>query len=264
VNPAIGACPRHSVAAAPEGLRAMIHVFNGCREICALPGRACTACGECCRQINCQPIQECCSALGQGCSRFTEKPLSSFVVIAWLMSGFEIYQCALALDPKVTDRCRFVADGASVGLENWLYVQIGFSVMNIIFALWFQHQVWEAILNISRSGASLARNNPHHIDKTVVQSAFKHVFLHDLGVLFYFFILLASFGWSWKGSTWIHQSSSGCDPDGVEGYAYWMGFLFFWVAFFFSLFWYSCSCCAGSVTLKDPLPAYGPAPPGAP
>mmetsp|Transcript_106978 Transcript_106978/g.209707 ORF Transcript_106978/g.209707 Transcript_106978/m.209707 type:complete len:234 (-) Transcript_106978:113-814(-) len=223
----------------------MIHIFNGCREICSLPGKLCTACGDCCRSINCSPIEDCCKAVGQGCSQFTEKPLSSFVILAWVMSAVELYYCVDALE--AVGKCKFRGGGESVGLGGWLYVQMGFAILNIIFAPWFQHQVWQAML-AGMSGTQTPGG--YHVKAQVVQGAFKQVFLNDFGVLFYFFALMGSFVWAWEGKSWM-ATGIGCNMEGPEAWAYWMGLCFFWTAFFFSFCWYYCSCCAGSVTLKD-------------
>lgn len=240
----------------------MIHVFNGCKELCALPGRACTACGDCCKQVDCKPIEECCKSAGQGCSQFTEKPLSSFVVIAFVMSILEAYCCISALNDPTESMCIFPSGtGSQIGVQNWLYVQMGFSVLNLAFAPWFQRQVWNQILtDLQQQGGAVMTGPSQTVSASVVQNAFKSVFLQDIGVLFYFFCLLASFAWSYQGKTWITEGSAQCDPNGSMGWSYGMGLGYFWVAFWYSIFWYYCSCCAGSVQLKEPIASYGPGP----
>lgn len=93
-----------------------------------------------------------------------------------------------------------------------------------------------------------------------MQAAFKTVFLQDFGVLFYFFGLLASFGWCYYGKDWVKDLSLGCPVKGDVGTAAALGETFFWVTFLYSFTWYNCSCCASSVQVKDVPQSYGPVP----
>eukprot|EP00429_Kryptoperidinium_foliaceum_P104943 CAMPEP_0176249940 /NCGR_PEP_ID=MMETSP0121_2-20121125/34229_1 /TAXON_ID=160619 /ORGANISM="Kryptoperidinium foliaceum, Strain CCMP 1326" /LENGTH=122 /DNA_ID=CAMNT_0017589641 /DNA_START=412 /DNA_END=780 /DNA_ORIENTATION=+ len=99
------------------------------------------------------------------------------------------------------------------------------------------------------------------VKRTAVQAAFKKVFLEDFGVLFYFFAMLASFGWCWYGSGWANGLDKLCAVrDEVSG-ATSLGAFFFWVACAYSMTWYNCACCASSVQMPhepQPLQCYGP------
>lgn len=233
----------------------MIYLFQGCQGICALPGKACAACGQLCQRLNCKPIKDCCERAGQQCTHFTEKPLSSFVIAAFIMSAVQLYFCFGSLEATGTATCEFPKN-AVVGLPVWLYIQIGFAMLNILFAPFFQYLVWKQIMNdMQDTGATLTA--PHHnLDKTIVQQAFKAVFLNDISVLFYFFAMLAYFVWSWMGGGWIMQGSAGCNENGLSGWAYYLGLCFFWLVCFYSIVWYGCNCCASSVQLSQPIDAY--------
>mmetsp|Transcript_33322 Transcript_33322/g.94829 ORF Transcript_33322/g.94829 Transcript_33322/m.94829 type:complete len:240 (+) Transcript_33322:87-806(+) len=229
----------------------MIHVFNGCKEICALPGKACSACGDCCKSVDCKPCEECFKTVGEGCSHFTEKPLSTFVIVTWFMSGLELYYCLSAFS-GASSMCAFPSD-ASFPMSTFVLVHAGFAGLNILFAPWFQHQVWAKIDEDARRdpGSCVQAGK---VTRQTVQGAFKHVFLQDFGVLFYFFALLASFAWSWTGKAWVDEVSHGCEVRSSIGSATHLGMAFFWVATFYSVCWYNCSCCAGTVQYKQQQP----------
>lgn len=193
---------------------------------------------------------------------FTDKPLSSFVIIAWVMSLMELFYCYNALAAPETSSCTFPeGQGAAVGITNWLYVQMAFAVINMVFAPWFQNQVWNEIMK--NVDCHVLPAPSHMVPKEVVAGAFKHVLLYDFGVLFYFFALVASFVWSKMGGGWIMDGKS-CDATGDPGWAYYMGLCFFWVATLFAFCYTCCGCCAGSVQLSSPSHAYGPVQTGGP
>lgn len=237
----------------------MIYLFSGCQAICALPGNLCSLCGQLCKQINCQPIKECCDEASKQCTHFTEKPLSSFVIVALVMSGLELYFCFGALQARGTPACR-LPSSASVDLSMWLYLQMAFAIMNILFAPFFQYQVWKQILIDVREKGYALTGPQQRLDKTVVQGAFKTVFLNDLAVLFYFFAMLGYFVWSWIGGDWILHGSAECNENGLAGWSYYMGLCFFWVVFFYSVCWYCTTCCASSVRLSAPIDVYSSVP----
>jgi len=230
----------------------MIYIFSGCKQVCSLPGKACTEVGKCCGNMNCTPVKDCCQTVGNTCTQFMDKPLSSFVFITMLISLAELYYCFNTLSSPSLNTCQLGGSGASIGISTWLFVQMGFAVLNLVFAPWFQNQVWKQIMKTTTG-------QDQKLPKEVVQGAFKEVFLNDMSVLFYFFAMLASFVWSWQGGTWIN-SGSYCNSSGEAGWAYYLGLCAFWVAALYSTFWYCCSCCASSVELSGPIATYGPSP----
>jgi len=248
------------VISAPPSVPAMIHVFNGCKAVCALPGQACTEIGKCCGNINCAPVKDCCEGAGKACTQFTDKPLSSFVIVTAVVSLSELFFCFNTLSQASIGACKLGGSGASIGMTTWLYVQMGFSFLNLVFAPWFQSQVWKQIMADAQESGSVLTGPKTTLDKNLVQGAFKTVFLNDFGVLFYFFALMASFIWSWQGGEWINTGTLACNVDGDAGWAYYLGLCAFWVASLYSVFWYCCSCCASSVQLSSPISSYGPSP----
>lgn len=237
----------------------MIYLFSGCQTVCSLPGLLCTECSKVCKQLNCKPIARCCTDVGKACSQFTEKPLSSFVIIAALMGILELYCCFGALSVENLDECTWPRE-AQASFSIWLMVQIGFALLNIVFAPWFQHQVWEEIMHSAAAGGAAMTAPKQVLDKSVVQAGFKKVFLEDFSVLVYFLAMLASFAWSWLGSHWLrHGGDLSCDSatEGQALWAAWIGQCFFLIAFAFTFTWYCCACCASSVRLSQPVAEYG-------
>lgn len=264
----------------------MIYIFKGVQSICSLPGMACNACGELCKQINCSVCANCCSSIGEGVKAFFTKPLSTFVIICFVMSGVQIYLCYTA----ILSACKF-PESAFLGFNPFLFIQIGFSIINIIFAFFFQCQVWKKIMHLVAedpehkakitdvlpSGPGMAgqakkglkggfmKLSGHQDDaapdpvmpeavtkvrihKDTVQAAFRSTFLEDFGVLAYFFALIGVFVVSWMASTWMN-SGDVCDKAKATAT---VGMAFFIVAFLYTFTYYCCSCCAATVEMdKD-------------
>jgi len=118
----------------------MIYILQGCQHICSLPGLACKGCADLCGKMNCNWLRDCCSGCGNCVVKFHTKPLSSFVIVAFLFSGavgyFAYGTAQLA--------CKF-KDDAMVDLTTFCYIMIGCAVLKIFFALYFQNRVWKQI-----------------------------------------------------------------------------------------------------------------------
>jgi len=259
----------------------MIYIFSGVQSICSLPGMCCRACGDCCASINCKPIKDCCDACGKGCTGFMERPLSTFVILSIVLSAIQILLCVQAMGSK----CDF-GDDATIGQSIWVMVELGFAVVNVLFAFYFQKQVWShieakkaeyeqlpqggaakggllgglrgGIQNIAASATGGPTNTaaedpaPEKSEKIrvpseSVQASFKEVFLKDFGVLAYFFGLLVIFGLSYIGKGNVDNDKANCK---MESFVWVLGVVFFWVALIYTLLWYCCKCCAGTVTLE--------------
>jgi len=236
----------------------MIYIFSGIKEICLLPKRCCTLCGECCKAINCKPIKDCCDTLARGCSGFVEKPLSSFVVITIILSVVEIAFLAMALTAEGISDCALPSD-ASVGLTVWCMIQLAFAVINVAFAPYFQYKVWRKLFE-ETDAENLLQSQPEiQVEKSMVQDSFKYVFMNDFGVCFYFFGLIAAFYWSSVGYKWI-AGMSGCavDKSGLLIAAN-IGWWFFLFAVLYTVAWYCCACCAKSTVIKGA--DFAPVPP---
>jgi len=175
------------------------------------------------------------------------------------------------------------ASDASIGHSTWVMIELGFAVINMIFALYFQHKVWSNILDkkdefmseVSQNtgGGMLSglkggvknfrgqlgdtnvepleerpkENSKIKVKPESVQASFKEVFLQDFGVLAYFFGLIAIFVLSYIGKGNTEQAKATCSS---EQFVYMLGLAFFWVASTYTFMWYCCKCCAGTVTLE--------------
>lgn len=238
----------------------MIYIFRGCKEAASLPCKLCDALvkliSDVCHWVDCSLLATTCYEMNQSCNTFLDRPLSSMVLITTLLSCGQAYNCAMSLNEPSLASC-VMEDGALVDITLWLYMQLAFAALNVVFAMYFQKQVFEQI--IIGHQLPLPGDPALKIEGKKVQEAFKHVFLHDVGVLLYFFLSLASFAWSWAGSTWI-MGGVGCNPGGYSGWAYYLGECYFWIACIYSLVWYKCSCCAGSVEFRggDYIPGAQP------
>eukprot|EP00931_Biecheleriopsis_adriatica_P042180 TRINITY_DN24046_c0_g1_i1.p1 TRINITY_DN24046_c0_g1~~TRINITY_DN24046_c0_g1_i1.p1 ORF type:complete len:247 (+),score=49.21 TRINITY_DN24046_c0_g1_i1:51-791(+) len=231
----------------------MIYVFDCTKEVCALPGKACVECGKACSQINCEPCVNLCNECGNSFSYFMDKPLSTYVVIKVLLASLELYYCYTAFSDPLIKQCTM--EGAPVQGATWLQVQMGFSIVHVIFSPYFQHRVWKKIAEKMKEQPALTQGAA--IPSDVVYASFKEVFLYDLGVLFYALLLTISFVWSWKGSTWVASNPKFCDPGGAAGSAAYIGMCFFWVAVVYNFCYYYCGCCASSVKLRNPAAELG-------
>jgi len=244
----------------------MIYLFRGVAEICKVPGRLCSLCGELFKQIHCEPVKKCCDRASRGCSSFVERPLSSFVVITTVMSVLEIAYLGMTLILDSIERCPEVwPKDAWVTPNMWCLVQALFAVLNVVFAPYFQCKVWQQLEEEAEAEERLKTQPVIDIEKEDVVKSFKFVFMHDFGVLFYVFALIASFIWCCKGYTWITAGGALCNPDQGLSYAANIGWAFFFIFFLYTLAWYYCGCCAKNTQIRGDsvsgdhvaLPTYG-------
>mmetsp|Transcript_65090 Transcript_65090/g.146807 ORF Transcript_65090/g.146807 Transcript_65090/m.146807 type:complete len:432 (-) Transcript_65090:134-1429(-) len=221
----------------------MIHVYNCAQGVCTLPARLCNECSRCCDKIDCKPCQNCCDQLGVACSNFMNKPLGTYVVVAVALSAVELFFCVSSLlRPELLATCLLPQDtfGPSLGIINWLYVQLGTAWLNLIFAPYIQHRLWWK-LNEEQAEASVESNSPQpaaEITMGRVKESFRHVFLHDIGVCIYVFVLLFSFFWSYTGSDWLEVSPGpACNPDDFTAWAASLGMMFVLFVFMYTAIW---------------------------
>lgn len=234
----------------------MIHLFTGAKEICNLPGRACTACAKCCDNIDCKPCQdafdECCTSL---CG-FMSRPLGLYVVLGVALSSLEIFSCMTAIvqgtaisaeQPQALFKeCHFKTHLAqSVGISNWLHLQLGAAWMNLIFAPYIQYRLFQNLQQDAQAGAG----GMAQLTKAQVKTAFSDIFWHDIGVCLYVFVLFGSVVWSLMGFTWI-QGDADCDPDGYGSYSVQLGVLFFMFVITYFVFWSCYLECMSTLEIR--------------
>lgn len=83
-----------------------------------------------------------CSGCGNCVVQFHTKPLSSYVMLSFLLSmvsGFAAYSAY-----SKEDGCKFKED-AAFGLSTFCFVLLGTAIVNVVFALYFQNRVWKQI-----------------------------------------------------------------------------------------------------------------------
>uniref|UniRef100_A0A7S2B0Z0 Uncharacterized protein n=1 Tax=Alexandrium andersonii TaxID=327968 RepID=A0A7S2B0Z0_9DINO len=124
--------------------------------------------------------------------------------------------------------------------------------MNLLFAPYFQYKVWERLMQETDAESLLETQGKVDVEKEQVLGAFKHVFMHDFAVCFYFFALIGSFTWSSYGYDWVMRDPSNCNPGGGLSFAANVGWAFFYVAVLYTLAWMCCGCCAKATTIKKP------------
>lgn len=282
-------------------MRRMIYILNACQSIFSLPGMACSACGEACKscpgacQAICGPIRGCLTGCGGSFKQFTERPLSTYVFVSMIVSAGSIYLSMEArrgnlIGVKRAKNATLPAGGddGEACTSTFLYIVMGFAVINVVFAWFLQNQVWKEIMKheaefidgdkpgetwkgrmpAAATGAlgmipggkaqALAPAAPVDppplnpgkiiIPKNVTQDAFKKTFMEDFVVLIMFVALIGMFFLSWKGQDKVDDPK---DPKVCEvGNAKWCGYAYFWTACAYSTAYYCCACCSASVTMK--------------
>jgi len=136
------------------------------------------------------------------------------------------------------------------GITTWIGVQMLFAFLNLVFAPYFQYKVWEKLYEESKAEELLQKQPEVEVEKEIVQSSFKHVFMTDFGVCFYFFALIASFAWSKYGFDWVTANPKQCNPDGGPSFAANLGWGFFFIAILYTMAWLCCSCCAKATVIR--------------
>mmetsp|Transcript_67174 Transcript_67174/g.144922 ORF Transcript_67174/g.144922 Transcript_67174/m.144922 type:complete len:390 (-) Transcript_67174:87-1256(-) len=232
----------------------MIHVFNCASNACSLPGKACTACGKMCDEIECKECKEACNSLSQSCTDFLKKPLGWYVLLAVILSVWEIVCLVQALTTTSQEefkKCKLTGAPEGVSIHSWIYCEMGSACVNLMFAIYVQNQLFQRLQDkIQQNGET---GESIQIQKADVKEAFSAIFWEDIGVCLYVFFLIASFYWSYMGSTWI--SGDACDPGGSVLQAAALGSGFFWFVVLYTVFWWAYLECASSVEVQ---PRYQP------
>jgi hypothetical protein len=228
----------------------MIYIFQGVQSICSLPGLLCKGCGNLCSKLNCKPLQDACVNCGSFVTHFFERPLSTFVIFAFLFSAAQLYSSYLAFD-EVAEDCNF---GGSVDGTTYACIQALVAVILIFFAPYLQRSVWKQIMvslneNPEDKYVDIESKDPEaepmvNVKKEVVQGAFKTVFLEDFFVLFIFVVLVANAGLS----AMVTTDESCYNPP--QPYATNLPKAMLISCGTYTLFYYCCTCCANKVTIE--------------
>jgi len=117
----------------------MIYIFSGCQNICSLPGMLCSACGDACKSCPggckaiCGPLSRGFKGCGGFVKHFFERPLSAYILVSFLVSGYSLYSANA--DMTEPANCS----------STFLYVIMGFAVINFVFSIYMQCAVWKKI-----------------------------------------------------------------------------------------------------------------------
>jgi hypothetical protein len=223
----------------------MIYIFQGITGICSLPGLLCKACGDLCGKIHCDPCKEACFEASKCVRQFMGRPLSTYLVYSWIISGLEIYYSIAPSDRT----CEFTKEqGAYVSLSGWRGIQMLFATLNIVFAPYMQIKVWRFIMETVRAAPPAVdpKTGKQVVPKKEVQNAFKKVWCEDFGVLFYFIAIILSVLWCVKGHEWGSNLTGDCSIS----FPAWLGQAQFALAFVYTFCWYCCPCCAKAIELE--------------
>jgi hypothetical protein len=199
-----------------------------------------------------------------------ERPLSVYVFLSVLISAYTLFRASSDM-------------GSPAGCSsNYLMAMMFFAAVNVLFAIYFQYQVWAQITSdenkdqfedgdaptgggpgalagaAGRLSATMGRKQEPSapvgrlpgkwiVPKEVVVGSFKHVFSYDLGVLAMFFGLLVVFFISFKGPAFL--DGEGKDKCKVHDHTVWCSEALFWIPALWAFAYMCCPCCADKVTI---------------
>jgi len=246
----------------------MIHVFNFCSDACTMPHKICEKCSEACEN---SPCAICCQRLSEKVNELINRPLGGFVFMAVWVAVLELACCGYAIyNQDLLVNCQFRTPMFGLGIHHWLSLQLGFSALNLVFAPYLQTQVWRTLIFEAKerdnpsgpiSDRTLQANTeqgPIRASKQDVAEAFKQVFMYDIGVCLYFFVLCASFYTSWYGDGQILADRQNCDyaAEGFPRYSSLTGMFFVVFVFIYGMAWLCNLWCmdqADTLTLRKGL-----------
>jgi hypothetical protein len=258
----------------------MIYIFKGIQSICSLPGMLCTGCGELMGKLNLGPCKEVCVGCGDAVKHFFQRPLSTFVIFAVVMSALQGYSAYLVIGGETEDvkACEFKGP-----VDGTMYAGIQLVVAGVFlfFAPYFQRAVWKQIMDsvaqdpepdadpskakydikdkkgpgmMAGLKGKLKQGSPEDpkeeeeeelmvsIKKETVQGAFKTVFLEDFFVLGIFIILCGNCVLSF-------MVECTCDWP-PKPFATTLPKFMMASCATYTFFYYCCACCANKVEIS--------------
>jgi len=96
------------------------------------------------------------------------KPLSTYVIFAFLISGFELYLCYQAFNNTACVVDMPLTQKTSVDFTTWVIIQGGFGLLNLLFAPYFQRKIWQHLKKELESPESDTSETDTHADGYVV------------------------------------------------------------------------------------------------
>lgn len=224
----------------------MIYLYNCLKDG---PKAICEKCSEACRD---SPFAHCWEWCTARLYDLLNKPLGGFVFMTVWVGVLELGCCGYAIfNQDLLADCQFPEPMFGLGVHHWLFVQLGFSVLSMFFAPYLQNQIWRELNEKARepddpngpvserTRQAQSETGPVNASKQDVTQAFKTVFMYDIGVLFYFFVLLASFANCWYGGGQILADKEDCDEkaNGFPRYSSWAGMSFVVFVFLYGAAW---------------------------
>ena len=268
----------------------MIYIFSGFQHICSLPGYCCQGIGTLCKscpgvcKVVSDPFRNLCTNCGSYTKQFFEMPLSVYVLVSFLVSGYVGFMAQSGMTTKDKKSCT----------SNFLFALMGFAVVNIIFSIYVQCKVWAQIASDenkeeidkytaevnqhSKGGGYLAagkgllndakakvggqqaeeappdvpaQEGKRIVPAKIVQDSFKKVFCEDLVVLVMFFALVGMAVLAGMGPKTLDGPDSEAGVCKVEDGTKTCGYYFLIVASLWSFAYMCCSCCSNKVTLAE-------------
>lgn len=233
----------------------MIYILDGARHFCSLPAYLCQAIGWLCGQIGCTNLKGVCKHIGSFVKAFFGRPLSSYVIVSFIIHALEIlcgYKGLFAREDS-TPACEFtLIQGVTPTI--WAAVQVAMAALGLIFAPYMQFAVWNKLMeimklqdNIDSPDITFDKKNRKIIPKKWVKDSFKDVFLYNPVVLLYFVAQLIHLVWS-SWALHLVRTQGTCD-NLLADTAMVLGVISFSISFLYCFIWYKCECCARSVTM---------------
>lgn len=173
--------------------------------------------------------------------RFLKKPIMPFVLLAAWLGVLDMACCTYTILSQDLSDCHFEQPFAkSVGLHNWLVVQIGFSALDVLFAPYLQYEIMKVMADPQQD----------------VREAFKEVISSDITVWIYLLGLTLSVVWSSLGNYWV-QCNENCNPSNWPLFVAWTGEFYFGFVVIYGLVWYFRAALFGQK--PEPPPVEQPA-----
>jgi hypothetical protein len=219
----------------------MIYIFDGIKKIFQVPGMLCSALGNACK--SCPGLGKqlggMCTSCGSNAKQYFERPLSIYFIVSCLLS-YMTFSGAQADQANPKD-CS----------STFLFILMGFSAVNVIFAGYLCWKVWKEIeshqeewqdgdeqvesqkakmkagaaglMSKARGGAEpvaaaevpkeALRPGSWIVPQEVVKESFKTVWMQDFGVLAMFFGLVGLVALCTQGPAIVDGVATGNATD---------------------------------------------------
>lgn len=220
----------------------MIYLFKSLEQFWYLPAKVCAHCERLCRQLRCTWAATRCAEVRGACTNFVSRPLSSYSVIVSLLAIGVLRCAARALaEPSLAGCEPPEGEGRAFGIRRWLGAKAGFACLDLCFAPYLQHRVWQQLVKDAMLTASTPRMA--RLSAAQVRESITEVFMNDLAVCLFVLASVVSFALDYVGLRWIVQGR-GCDGGGYPLWVVWLGFGVFLTSVLYSVASLRADCTA--------------------